>query len=106
MVENRFPFGVTKVDIDHLDFPAQRLVRDGRTVLVRMFPRPFPGVLLTLMLLPLYGGVYYILFGNKRFSNRISLKRESFIRLYRDGMMVKQFFKPSFSRASLAPNGL
>jgi len=44
------------------------------------------GWILIFMLLPLYGGVYYILFGNKRFSNRISLKRESFIRLYRDGM--------------------
>ncbi|MFA7119415.1 MAG: cardiolipin synthase [Sphaerochaetaceae bacterium] len=44
------------------------------------------GWMLIFMVFPLYGGVFYILFGNKKFTSRISFKRESFYQAYNQGL--------------------
>ncbi|MFA6775439.1 MAG: cardiolipin synthase [Sphaerochaetaceae bacterium] len=44
------------------------------------------GWILIFMLFPLYGGFYYILFGNKKFSSKVSVKLDKFLRRYRNGM--------------------
>lgn len=44
------------------------------------------GWILIFMLFPLYGGFYYILFGNKKFTGKVSRKLNAFLRGYRRGL--------------------